>query len=156
MTGERQDGEPLTPLEERAITLAGVALGRFLANDREGARRVVMRINSDCGGSGVTCALLAWCDAVIDKLPRREGGDTLATLTFMEVRTGRIELNAENVPPKVRWAGRMIVARAANDHVMLAALIDSLPDDGAEIGRHVWQLLEVTARNVKEYGAQLS
>jgi hypothetical protein len=136
--------DPLPPIERRAMTLATVALHAAMAGDWDKATDAVQRISDECGAVGIGRAILGWSDTMIARLVTGHIPGQPIRLAFQQVETGRIDTDADKVPAEVRWAGRVIAARAANDHATWDALMDALPDDGQAIGAHVAKVLEMS------------
>jgi hypothetical protein len=131
-------------LKERARILAAYALRDARAGDYAAARKHVSQLNAECGGVGTMIAVRGWCDTLAAHSGVSENSGPLA-LGWKDAETGRIHLGTEGVPDRVRWAGQLIVARAALDKPMFDALIASLPDDKAVVGSYVGAVLETVA-----------
>lgn len=142
--------EQLSKNEKRAIRLATDALHAALADDWARATRAVQRTSDECGAEGVARAILGWSDTLIGRMPGGKGKPV--RLAFMEAESGRIDTNADDVPPRVRWAGRVLAARAADDKATWDALMDALPDDGQVIGEYVSAVLEMVALTLGRIG----
>lgn len=146
MTAER-----LPKIERRALRLASDALTASMAGDWGRATTAVKRISDECGGVGMGRALLGWSDTLIARMPARNGRPF--QLSFMETTTGRVDTNADDVPPHVRWAGRVIAARAKKDQETWDALMEALPDDGLIIAEHVSALLQMVTLTLRRANA---
>ena len=133
-----------TPIKERARTLAAYALRDARAGDYAAASKHVRALNTECGPQGTMFAICGWCDTLADQLNLGENSGPLA-LAWKDAETGRVHVGTEGVPDRARWAGQLIVARAALDEAMFDALIKSLPDDKAVIGSYVGAVLEAVA-----------
>ena len=131
-------------LKDRARTLAAYALRDARAGDYTAASRHVRELNAECGGAGMMIAVRGWCDTLAAHSGVSENSGPLA-LGWKDAETGRVHLGTEGVPDRVRWAGQLIVARAALDKPMFDALIAALPDDKAVIGSYVGAVLETVA-----------
>ena len=131
-------------LKERARTLAAYALRDARAGDYTAASRRVRELNAECGSQGAMIAVCGWCDTLAAHSGISENSGPLA-LGWKDAETGRVHLGTEGVPDRVRWAGQLIVARAALDRPMFDALIKALPDDKAVVGSYVGAVLETVA-----------
>lgn len=141
--------DSLPPLQQQAMLLAAAALHKAMADDWHAAGRVIERIADECGATGLARAMLGWCDTLIARDPAlaglAEGGAVM--LVFKETKSGRIDTNADDVPPCARWAGRMVAARAAGDRATWDALMGAVPAD--EQGAHVSAVLEGVALSLR-------
>jgi hypothetical protein len=131
-------------LKERACILAAYALHDARAGDYAAASAHVRQLNAECGGTGTMIAVVGWCDTLAAHSGISEDSGPLA-LAWKDAETGRIHVGAEGVPDRARWAGQLIVARAALDKPMFDALIAALPDDKAVVGSYVGAVLETVA-----------
>ena len=131
-------------LKERARTLAAYALRDARAGDYAAASKRVSELNAECGGAGVMIAVAGWCDTLAAHTGISENSGPL-TLGWKDAETGRVHLGTEGVPDRVRWAGQLIVARAALDKPMFDALIMALPEDKTVAGSYVGAVLETVA-----------
>lgn len=131
-------------LKDRARTLAAYALRDARAGDYAAASRHVRQLNAECGSAGAMIAVIGWCDTLAAHSGISEKSGPLA-LGWKDADTGRVHSGAEGVPDRFRWAGQLIVARAALDKPMFDALIGSLPDDKAVVGSYVGAVLETVA-----------
>lgn len=138
------------PTHSKTVRLAAAALQSAQAGRWEAATRYVLRINDECGGQGLNTAICAWADAFVehacDGMP---DGPRFGRMGFINGDDGRLEHDdAERLPERIRWAGRLIQARAALDKEAFDALIDELPEDGFEIGRYVSAVLECVSQSM--------
>ena len=127
----------------RAMELSTLALHSAQLNDWERSGAAVATLNDELGGEGIMFAIVAWCDTLIMRQQQVLGhkkGD-LARPAWLNADTGDLALNADDVPPPVRWAGRLVAARAAMDHDVWQALVDSTPDTPGATTEHVSVLL---------------
>jgi hypothetical protein len=144
--------EDLPKVEKRAIRLAAAALTCAMAQDWERASKAVQRISDECGSVGVGRAILGWSDTLISRMGHTPGRPV--AIAFQEVESGRIDsADGDFVPERVKWAGRVLAARAADDQATWDALMDALPDDGTAIGEHVAAVLEMCALMLRRMGA---
>jgi hypothetical protein len=131
-------------LKERARTLAAYALRDARAGDYAAASKTVRELNAELGPQGTMIAIAGWCDTLAAHCGISEGSGPLA-LGWKDTETGRLHLGAEGVPDRIRWAGQLIVARAALDKPMFDALIMALPEDKTVAGSYVGAVLETVA-----------
>jgi hypothetical protein len=145
--------DELSKVEQRAIRLASAALTCAVSNDWDRATKAVQRIGDECGEVGVGRAILGWSDTLIHRMGHKPGKPV--NLVFQQVETGRIDTaDGEHVPERVRWAGKVIAARAADDEAAWDALMKALPEDGAVVGQHVAAVLEMVALMLRRIGWQ--
>jgi hypothetical protein len=130
----------------RVMFLAGAALQGAVDQDAPAAAAAINAISAEYGGEGLTEAIIAWCDTLTAALPIPSGGD-LAGLGWVD-ETGQARA-ADDVDPQVRWAGRIVMARAREDQDTFSALIAALPDDGAAVSQHLAVLLRLIATNLR-------
>ncbi|GAA2773028.1 hypothetical protein [Saccharopolyspora taberi] len=110
---------PWAPLAAEALR-AGVA-GRWAK-----AAAAVNRLTDNYGGEVVPNVLCAWIDtALIHCAP--PSGEPVHVAWF-NTDTGELG-DADDVPPPVRWAGRLVAARVADDREQFTALIDAVRSD---------------------------
>lgn len=131
----------------RARELSTVALHGAQLSDWERARAAVVTLNDELGGDGIMFAIVAWCDTLIVRQQQVTGqkeGDFVRP-AWLNTDTGDIALNADDVPPPIRWAGRLVAARAAMDHDAWDALVKSIPDTPMATTEHVSALLTSVA-----------
>src|SRR5437773_9726532 len=114
---------------ETAVRIATVALHRAMADDLETAASYVQRLN---GTDWLGVAIVAWVDTFIAHTHRGfEYGGPVA-VAWLHLPTGQVE-TADEVTPAMRWAGRLIAARAADDEASFYALLRSLKE-GSQLG----------------------
>jgi len=134
--------------------LAKRALRAAMREDQDGVRRSFAAISAD--GRAAAFALTAWCDWTIQAQMKMQGLEMpaagpmpgLAQPGWLDLDTGRVVLDADEMPPVARWAGRLIAARAAADWDQFTALVRSLPDDGQERAQYAYALLSGCAEMV--------
>lgn len=130
-----------------ARDLATRALHAAMREDWPAVQEVFGEISTD--GRAVTFALMAWCDWTLQAQagmlgrPFPESGplSELAVPAWIEAETGRLITDADEMPPSARWAGRLVAARAAMDHVQFEVLIRTMPGDGFKRGEYAVALL---------------
>jgi len=127
--------------------LAGLALTAAVAGDWPKASRVVQRISDECGWDGVGEAVQRW----IDHFAFTSGAQLGAQFApaWLNGQTGQID-GADDVPPHVRWAGHLMMARINDDPEMFAALgavLQGLTD--SDVGLHIGTVLELCAYGLR-------
>jgi hypothetical protein len=141
--------DELPKIERRAMRLASAALSCAMAEDWGRATKAMQRIGDECGQVGIRRAVLGWSDTLIARMGHTPGQPV--AIAFQQAETGRIDTaDSEYVPDRVRWAGRVIAARAADDQATWDALMDSLPEDGRVIGQYVGAVLETVALMLRQ------
>lgn len=132
--------------------LATRALHAAMKEDWPAVRQAFAEISAD--GRAVTFALMAWCDWTLQAQawmlgrPFPETGpvsDAMVAPAWIEAETGRLITDADEMPPPARWAGRLVAARAAMDHVQFQVLIGTMPGDGFKRGEYATALLRSCA-----------
>jgi hypothetical protein len=134
----------VTGTKERARTLAAEALAFARRHDWPAANSRVQALHSECGPDGTLFAVVGWCDTLAAAQGINENSGPLA-LGWRDQDTGRVHAGTDGVPPRIRWAGQLIVARAALDEATFFALIKALPKDRKIVGDHVGAVLETVA-----------
>ena len=134
--------------DPRLLLLAAKALHYAMAEDWERASRAVQVLGDAFGGDGCVTAMLGWADTLISRTPGLAGDGRPVRLAFQTLETGHIDYNADDVPDDVRWAGRLLAARAADDRDTFEALINSVPDD-ATWSKYVGAVLKMSALNLR-------
>jgi hypothetical protein len=136
---------------QRGIQLAHKALQAEIFGQHDQAASAVQAINDELGAPGVTLAIMAWCDTLVLYYRKATGtpDDAPVQPAWLNSRTRRVAADADEVPPEVRWAGRLVAARAALDEPAWDALLAALPDDEAAIGQHVVALLSMAALTLR-------
>jgi hypothetical protein len=127
----------------RAVKIATVALHRAQAGDLQDAASYVRRLT---GTPGLIVAIIAWIDTYIARIhPGHQPGQQIA-LRWFHTPTDRIE-TADQVTPAMRWAGWLIVARAADQEERFYELLQT-PAEGTELGDGIMALLHLVAHSV--------
>lgn len=134
----------MTPAEhERAKKIASVALSRAMAGDLDDAAQYVARLNRT---PGLLVAIVAWIDTYIARMyPDHQPGERIA-ITWLFMPEDRLE-SADEVSPSMRWAGRLIGMRAADDEDAFYSVLHSAPE-GAALGDGIMALLHVVAHGL--------
>lgn len=128
------------------LTLAGRVLWRMVDGEQEVASAALQEMVLEHGADAVVEAMQAWADTALAYRPPPRPGQPFR-LGFLNADTGRIT-GADEVAPAQAWAGQLIAARAADDHSMFRALVESTRDT-EEWSRRVWALLHVCALNIR-------
>jgi hypothetical protein len=124
------------------VRLTATALSHARAGHWMQTGADVQAVHDRYGGEGIQVLLLGLADAMLF----HQGGPAMTEEPVMPVwvdTTGAVG-NADDVRPAVRWAGRFIAARAADDAVACAALVKSCTSD-VEFSQNVCAMLEVAA-----------
>lgn len=134
----------MTPAErERAKKIASVALSRAMAGDMEGAAQYVARLNNS---PGLLVAIVGWIDTYIARMyPDHKPGERIA-LAWLYTPEDRVK-TADQVSESMRWAGRLIGMRAADDEQGFYSVLHSAPE-GAALGDGIMALLHVVAHGL--------
>lgn len=127
--------------------LATQALQAAMREDWDAVRQSFADISAD--GRAATFALMAWCDWTLQAQAEMQGLEMpasgpmpgIARPGWFDPDTGRVTLDADEMPPVARWAGRLIAARASMDEVQFQVLVGTLPGDGFERGQYALALL---------------
>lgn len=138
-----------TVSHSKPARLAAAALAAAQADKTNTAAGYIKRISDECGGEGLEVALRTWCDATVDHATDGDRAAGRPNISFVNAKTGELDNAAsDRVPPSIRWAGRLIAARAALDLDAYRALLDELPEDGAEIGTYFLAVVNVVATTI--------
>lgn len=129
--------------------LASMALTEAVLGNNDIAGKAMQQIHDQHGPEAVPGVLLAWIDTMLTYIPPPEGSSFVG-LEFREVTENHFT-GADEVPPAVAWAGRLIVARANDDEAQARALIDSVLSD-EQWGRNVSALLSGIAIMLRQAG----
>ena len=104
----------------------------------------------------IALVMVAFCDTAIGLqrdmkgMPPLEEGLAVAEEGpvrpgWVNAETGRVTLNADEMPAPERWAGRLVAARAAMDLDGFQALLRAMPASGFERGKYANALLRGVA-----------
>jgi len=147
----REDRNMTDAIKDRARHLAAGALHAAQRGDWTTASQTMQVINDEIGGEGTTMAICGWCDTLAATLGINANTEHLA-LSWVNRDTRKVSTSGD-VPARVRWAGQLIVARAALDKPAFDALIGVLPEDNKKmIGDYVGAVLECVAITLNEHG----
>jgi hypothetical protein len=106
----------------------------------------------------IALVLSAFCDTTIGiqrdmrGLPPMEDGvpeDGPVRPAWVNADTGQLTMDADALPPAVRWAGQLIAARAALDFESFQALLTAMPTDGFKRGEYANTLLMTCVSTAK-------
>ncbi|WP_433233896.1 hypothetical protein [Actinomadura nitritigenes] len=142
----------LSAADRRTLHLAKVALIAEMGGARAVAVKALERIDAECGEGAIDLAMCSWIDtlAALIGMPR---GRPIQLAFVDSDRPDAVMTGAEVVDrPEVVWAGRLSAARIAGDTDTYGALIETLPEDPAEVGKHVGAVLEGCALTLARYG----
>jgi hypothetical protein len=133
----------------KPVRLATVAYHAALAGKWESAARAIKRISDECGGDAIVTALIAWCDAYVDHATDGRMDVAKATMNYINSDSGRLDgEDSDRLPERVRWAGRLVKARASMDEEEFRAALDAVPEDEGEWGSYVLAVLECVATTI--------
>ena len=127
--------------------LAMQALQAAMGEDWPAVMQAFAGMSTD--GNAVMFALMAWCDWTIQAQAEMQGLEMpaegpmpgIARPGWLNTDTGQVTLDADEIPPAARWAGRLVAARAAMDEAQFKALAGALPDDRIKRGEYAAALL---------------
>lgn len=142
------------PELDRAKELTTQALHAAMREDWPAAQKAMQAVSDETGGQGIYYALRLLCDTAIGcqrkagLLAEHDAG--VFVPGWFDVRTGKLELDADAIPPEHRWAARLVAARAAMDQDAYNGLLEGMPEDGRERGAYAAALLTGTALTVKQ------
>lgn len=105
--------------DPRTTKIATVALHLAMQDKLREAAGYVARLN---GTDGLITAMLAWIDTYIAQCHPNHAPGALIRIAWTFTPTGEIQ-DADQVDPSMRWAGRLIAARAADDEPAFMALL---------------------------------
>lgn len=136
------------------VELAGRALAHAAAHRSAIAVRCVERIVREHGPDVLPNVLLAWVDTAWGRLYPNGLPDGFLDRPMRFWREGSGDTaTVDDVPPSVRWAGRFIFARLADDQVQAEALIASVRTDEEWSGA-VMAVLDVAGSTLRLAVAQ--
>ena len=107
---------------------------------------VLERLAAAYGGDGAIQAALMWIDTLAAKMGHDHTNPMPVALMFKAVETGELD-GADDVRPKVAWAGRLITARLADDQDTFIALINLAGQK--DIGPYIGELLHIVALSMQ-------
>lgn len=133
--------------------LASNALAAARVHQWDAAGRYTQRLVDECGSDGFQQAVLAWIDTYLSAAGITEG--CAVRPVFLNVDSGELDTDADKVRLDVRWAGRLIMARANDDEPTYRALIGALPyeTDQAACSRAIGALLNMCATGLNHLAA---
>jgi hypothetical protein len=151
MTTGRPHTEPPQP-PPHAVALASLALANARLGEYDAADKVIDQLQDLFGGIGMQVLIIGLADTML----AAHGGatpspDVLVAPVWIDC-CGNIG-GADDVPPAIRWAGRFVAARAADDFDAAQALIQSCADDD-EFSENLSALLHCVATTVNVIAAQ--
>jgi hypothetical protein len=139
----------MTADREKAAALATRAYHAAVRGDWPAANKTM----SEAGRQNpnvIALVLTAFCDTTISLqrgirgMPPMEDGipeGSLVQPLWVNADTGHATMNADDMPPALRWAGQMVAARAALDFDGYQALLLAMPTDGFKRGEYANTLL---------------
>lgn len=141
------------PELDRAKELTTQALHAAMREDWPAAQQAMQAVSDETGGEGIYWALRLLCDTAIGcqrkagLLAEEDAG--VFVPGWLDVSSGKLELDADVIPPPHRWAARLVTARAAMDRDAYNGLLEGMPEDEAERGAYAAALLSGTALTVR-------
>lgn len=143
-------------IADRARWLASAAMTAYMGDAEETAVKAVQRIGDECGPEGVELAMRGWIDTMAGRLGYQPGAQAVAIKFCGLDDDGEPDGSAVTADAverrEVVWAGRLMAARVALDQGAYIALLDALPDDPSEVGRHVAAVLEMCSLTMQRFG----
>lgn len=124
--------------------LASDALRLALERDWPASLDMTQRLSDEFGADGLAQGVLAWIDTALSRAAY-DGDGVAIRLRFLDVDTG-VESDSDNVTPALRWAGRLLSARAAGDEDAYRALYRSLA--GAQFSEGVGAVLNACSTTI--------
>jgi hypothetical protein len=109
----------------------------------------------------IALVLAGFCDTMLDLQRRMRGMPPLedgepeegpVRPVWVNADTGRLTMDADSLPPAVRWAGPLVAARAALDFDGFQALLKAMPADGHKRGEYATALLTGCAALARQPG----
>lgn len=135
-----------------AVALSSRVLDAAVAGDMQAAAALVQEIDVMHGAAGQMTLLCFCCDALARftlSRPLRRG----EVIIPQWQREGSAEITPiDEVPPGIRWAGRLAAARMARDMEAFEALVRAVPDD-VTWSRNVSALIVMTALTLRSLEA---
>lgn len=138
-----------SPDRVKARDIAGRAYHAAVREDWPAANRAMAEAGRQ-NPNVIALILCMFCDTAISLqramtgLPPMEDGvpaEGPVRPGWVNADTGRLTLDADEMPPAERWAGRMVAARAALDYDAFQALMAAMPGDGMKRGEYANALL---------------
>jgi hypothetical protein len=129
----------------KPVRLAHAALQAAFGEKYDAMNRYLARISQECGGEGITVALMTWCDAFHAHATDGDLRPAKVRLSMIQSDTGAVA-TGEDLPEPAVWAKRLIAARLAMDEQAWSDAIDDVPPD--QVGQYVWGVLHVVATTI--------
>lgn len=150
MLPPQRKGSPVVPapLAPPWAEAAAAAFTAAASEDMVSAAAILQNMVDTHGSEIVIDVMVAWINATIRHAGIRQvgpGEDRAITLDGFVSSVDGSTYDTAAVPAEVRWAGRLMTARASNDSKTFAALINEAPDDPEVWGRYVLTLLNCCA-----------
>jgi hypothetical protein len=132
-----------------AVALATRAYHAAVREDWPAANKAMAEIGQQ-GPNVIALVLVAFCDTTIGLQRDMKGMGPLQDGVaeegpvrpgWVNAETGQVTLDADEMAPAERWAGRLVAARAAMDIDGFQALLRAMPADGKERGAYGSALL---------------
>lgn len=129
--------ETLSGSGRAVMLMASAAMKAAQNGEQQAAADLLQCINDTYGGTGLSLAMIGWIDHAM-----RAQGIRFGSAVEIHLWDDKLEIDAPDAPDTMRWASRMIQARAAFDRGRWETESASL--DGADpetVGAHVMALL---------------
>jgi hypothetical protein len=128
----------------KATALAAKILYHARRNDWDQVTTTANQLHTDYGDLGTQILIMGLADTLIARQggPVRNGQPVQPG--WLPPGAGAVTTNADDVPPRIRWAGRFIAARSAGDHDTCRALLGACATD-EEFQDCVLGLIDATA-----------
>jgi lambda repressor-like predicted transcriptional regulator len=109
----------------RMTLLARAALGAVLCNDWDGADAIIGDALAEDPQGGIATLGILWCDSYIHHATGGRG-DMMAVDEPRYVTSAGIPADTVDIKPQVRWAARLLVARAQMDREKFFAVSEEI------------------------------
>lgn len=136
---------PSDPRVAKSRRLASEALSYARQGKWAAAGAAMQAVYDQHGELGLETMMMGLVDTVVSVMGRPQPGTVVMPMWF-DTTDGQFG-TADEVPPRVRWAGQLIAARAADDPDGFYALVHSFSSD-AEFSDRMAALLEVVAETL--------
>jgi len=132
---------------EKATNIATRAYQAAVAEDWAAANRAMAEAGRQ-SPNVIALVLTRFCDTIISlgrdmavTSPDDSVGGGPVRPVWLNADTRQATMNADDLPPAVRWMGQLIAARTARDFDGYQALLKAMPADGRQRGAYANALL---------------
>jgi hypothetical protein len=136
------------------VPLAGKALSAARDRDYDRASRAIHAISVRYGEEQIPWVMLAWIDTMATACGLRPQPGAAVGVLWQHESGGAIT-EADDTPPAVRWAGRAVAARLADDYGQFEALVNSCSGD-QEWSANVGAVLDICASMLRKHAGESS